>query len=115
MSNIDIAPTIVSLFGLDPVGPFEGHALFPTGEYPKKGCYGEALEHKSKRGGDIQKDVYFYREENLKVIYRANTRNWEMYDLGEDPGELNNIVDLSSEAEGLKEKLLPRVRRWEKK
>lgn len=35
-----------------------------------------------------------------------------MYDLGEDPRELENIVDTSPEAERLKDILKPRVRRW---
>lgn len=114
VSNLDIAPTVISLFGVDPVESFEGHPLLPLSGYPKRGCCGEALDHKSKRGGDIQKDVYFYREEDLKVIHRANTGSWEMYDLQADPGEWNNIIAHSPEAEALKEKLLPRVRRWEK-
>jgi len=35
-----------------------------------------------------------------------------MYDLGKDPKELTNIVTTSPEAERLKAKLKPRVRRW---
>ena len=108
VSNIDISPTIVHLFGLAPVEGFEGHSLFPPEHYPIKGCFGEAID----RGGDIEKDIYFYREQDLKVIYRANLDKWEMYDLKVDPKELNNIVNISPKAEGLKAKLKPRVRRW---
>ena len=71
------------------------------------GCYG------NKSGlTPLEKDVYFYREQDLKVIYRANLDRWEMYDLKEDPKELNNIVETSPAAEDLKSKLKPRVRRW---
>jgi len=48
----------------------------------------------------------------LKIIYREANDSWEMYDLKEDPGEKNNIVNISSEAENLKRKLTPRVQRW---
>jgi len=48
----------------------------------------------------------------LKIIYRANLDSWEMYDVKEDPGELNNVVDTSPLAKELKSKLRPRVRRW---
>jgi len=112
VSNIDIPPTIIYLFGLEPVAGFEGHSLLPLEDYPQKGVFGEAIDQKSQRGGDIDKDVYFYREENLKIIYRANLDTWEMYDLNKDPKELNNIVNTSPQAKELKSKLKPRVRRW---
>jgi len=112
VSNVDIPPTIVHLFGLDPVESFEGHSLLPLEDYPRKGCFGEAIDQRSQRGGDIEKDIYFYREQDLKVIYRANLDKWEMYDLKADTRELNNIIDTSPEAEELKSKLSPRVRRW---
>ncbi|GAI59710.1 unnamed protein product, partial [marine sediment metagenome] len=115
VSNIDIPPTIVHLFGLDPVERFEGHSLLPLAGYPDRGVYGEAIDQRSKRGGDLDRDIYFYREKDLKIIYRANLDSWEMYDLKEDPKELSNIVDTSPEAEELKRKLKPRVRRWLKK
>ncbi len=112
VSNVDIPPTIIHLFGLEPVENFVGHSLLPLKNYQQKGCFGEAIDQHSQRGGDIERDVYFYREQDLKVIYRANLDSWEMYDLKEDPRELNNIVDTSPQAEEMKNKLKPRVRRW---
>ncbi len=112
VSNVDIPPTIVHLFGLESVEEFKGHSLLPIENYSSKGCFGEAIDQRSKRGGDIEKDSYFYREEDFKIMYRANVDRWEMYDLKEDPQELNNIIDLSPAAENLKGKLKPRVRRW---
>ena len=112
VSNVDIPPTIVHLFGLDPIENFEGHSLLPLEDYPEKGVFGEAIDQHSKQGGDIDKDIYFYREKDLKIIYRANLDSWEMYDLKADPKELSNIVDTSPIAAELKSKLKPRVRRW---
>jgi arylsulfatase A-like enzyme len=112
ISNIDIPPTIVHLFGLEPVTGFTGYSLLPLEDYPDNGVFGEAIDQRSQRGGNIDKDIYFYREGNLKIIYRADLDNWEMYDLKEDPRELNNIVDTSSALEKFKSKLRPRVRRW---
>ncbi len=112
VSNIDIPPTIIHLFSLAPVEKFEGHSLLPLADYPERGAYGEAIDQRSKKGGDIEKDVYFYREQDLKVIYRADVDNWEIYNLKADPKELNNIVDILPEAERLKNKLKPRIRRW---
>jgi len=112
VSNIDIPPTIVHLFGLEPVAGFTGYSLLPLENYPDNGVFGEAIDQRSQRGGNIDKDIYFYREGNLKIIYRADLDIWEMYDLKEDPRELNNIIDASSAVEKLKSKLKPRVRRW---
>jgi len=112
VSNVDIPPTIVHLFGLDPVEKFEGHSILPLADYPERGVYGEAIDQHSKKGGDLDKDIYFYRDKDLKIIYRANLDSWEMYDLKEDPKELSNIVDISPEAERLKGRIRPRVRRW---
>lgn len=112
VSNVDIPPTIVYLFGLGPVTRFEGYSLLPLKDYPRKGVFGEAIDQHSQRGGDIDKDIYFYREADLKVIYRANLDSWEMYDLKDDPKELNNMVNTSPLVKELKSKLKPRVRRW---
>ena len=112
VSNIDIPPTVIQLFGLEPVENFEGHSLLPPESYPERGCFGEALYHGIGRGSDIEKDIYFYREQDIKVIYRAKLGSWEMYDLKADPRELNNIIDTSPAAEELKSKLKPKVRRW---
>ncbi|MCD6600199.1 MAG: sulfatase [Dehalococcoidia bacterium] len=112
VSNIDIAPTIVYLFDLDPVEKFEGLSLFPLDAYPEKGCFGEAIDQKAQRGGDIEKDSYFYREKDLKIICHACTDKWELYDLKQDPNEVNNIIDTSPDTERLRGKLKPRIRRW---
>ncbi len=112
VSNVDIAPTIVYLFGLDPVKKFDGLSLFPLDAYPEKGCFGEAIDQKAQRGGDIEKDSYFYREKDLKIICHAGIDRWELYDLKQDPNEVNNIIDTSPAAEKLRGKLKPRMRRW---
>ena len=112
VSNVDIPPTIVYLFGLDPVKKFEGLSLFPLDAYPEKGCFGEAIDQKAQRGGDIEKDSYFYREKDLKIICHAGVDRWELYDLKQDPNEANNIIDTSPAAEKLRSKLKPRIRRW---
>lgn len=111
VSNLDIPPTIIQLLGLNPVEKFQGHSLLPIKDYPNKGVFGEAVHHEIGKGGDINRDVYFCREQDLKVIYRADLNMWEMYNLASDPKELSNIINVSPEAERLKNKLKPRVRR----
>lgn len=112
VSNVDIPPTVLYQFGLEPEERFQGYSLLPLETYPDKGCFGEALFHEAGKGEDINKDVYFYRENDIKIIYRANLDTWEMYDLKKDPGELDNIIDTSPETDRLKKIIRPRVRRW---
>ena len=55
--------------------------------------------------------MYFYRVDDLKTIYRESGNIWEMYNLKEDPKEIKNIIDTSSEARDMKEKLRSRAER----
>ena len=111
LSSIDIPPTIVHLFGLEPVRDFEGHSLLPPGDYAEKGCFGEAIGKIGHKEEDTDRPVYFYRVDDLKIIYRESANIWEMYNLKEDPKEVNNIIDTSSEAPDMKEKLRSRAER----
>jgi arylsulfatase A-like enzyme len=115
VSTLDVPPTILYLFGLEPVEAFEGYSLLPLENYPVKGVYGEAIDKHGSTEKGATHEVHFYREGDLKIIYREKDDFWQMYNLKEDPKELNNIVDTSPLAEVLKKKLKPRVRRWASK
>jgi len=113
VSTLDVSPTIVYLFGLGPVEVFQGHSLFPVRNYPEGGVWGEALDkHGSQEKGE-EKEVHYYREGDFKIIYREQEDAWELYDLKTDPGELKNIIARSSVAEAMKEKVRPRIRRYQ--
>jgi len=111
VSGLDISPTIAHLFGLQPVQNFQGRSLLPLESYPQKGCYGEAVGKLAHRIKNTDRPAYFYREDNLKIIYRAEEDRWQMYDLSTDPKEQTNIVDTSPLAEEMKDKLQPRIDR----
>jgi len=112
VSNIDIPPTIVHLFGLEPVAAFEGHSLLPLEAYPDKGVYGEAIDKHGSTEKGATMGVFFYRDADLKIIYREKENSWELYDLKEDPKELNNIFDKSTATELMMKKLMPKISRW---
>jgi len=112
VSAVDISPTIIRIFGLPKPEGFEGQSLIPSGNYKERGVFGEAMDQRSRKGGDISRDVYYYREGNLKIIHRPQTEDWEMYDLAADSQERRNIIETSHDAGRMKAKVLPRVRRW---
>jgi len=118
VSNIDIPPTIIYLFSLNPLKSFEGQSLLPLDDYIFKGIFGEAIGKHGNQEKENDKPIYFYREENFKIIYQEGERGedvWEVYNLVDDPRETNNIVDILPQVEVMKNKLKPRIKRWEKK
>jgi len=110
VSTIDIPPTILHLFGLEPIQQFQGRSLLPGEDYPPKGCGGEAIGKIGHQEKETDQPVYFYRENDRKIIYRESDHRWQMYNLKEDPQETHNIIDTSVEAEEMKEKLRWRIR-----
>jgi len=111
VSNIDIPPTILHLFGLESFEKFKGYSLLPSENYPQKGIFGEAIGKTSSHEKETDKPIYFYQENDLKIIYREDNQSWEMYNLQEDPEEVNNIIKYSSETERMKSKLKPQINR----
>lgn len=115
VSLIDVSPTIVHLFELAPVEQFEGQSLLPLDKYSEKGVFGESIEKIGQTETGDEKEVHFYRQGDIKIIYHEKDNIWELYDLNNDPQEQNNIINSYSNAEELKNILLPRVRRWERR
>ena len=115
ISSLDIAPTILYLFGLNPEPNFEGISLLPLEAYPEKGVFGEAADKYGSREKGDEKEVHYYREGDLKIIYCETTERWELYDCKSDPQEKNNIIDQYPDSEIMKNKIIPRVNRYQNK
>jgi len=110
VSNIDISPTILYLFGLEPFEKFRGYSMLPLKNYPQKGVFGEAIGKTSNHEKETDKPIYFYQENDLKIIYREANQSWEMYNLQEDPQELNNLIDISAKSEDMKNKIMSQIK-----
>lgn len=108
-SGVDIAPTIASLFGLEPPGKWHGEALLPLEDYTSKGAFGEAIGKLTHKVKDTDRPVHFYQEDNLKIIHRMDVDRWELYDLQSDPAERNDILASSEAAEHMKSQLNARI------
>ena len=110
VSNIDVPPTILYLFGLEPLEAFKGHSLLPLENYPHKGAFGEAIGKTSNQEKETDQPIYFYRENDLKIIYQESDQSWEMYNLNEDPQELKNLIDNSDKSEDMKKKIMSQIK-----
>jgi arylsulfatase A-like enzyme len=110
----DIAPTILELAGVEPPasvrgesfldvlkGESEEHRLFVVSSWPLYFAQGEvtlAVDSRARRIASYMPLTVTTREKTL--IMGGPTETPELYDLGGDPGEQNNVWDFNTE-EGL--------------
>ena len=80
--HIDVAPTILDIAGLNPMGAASGSSL---------------LQHDSRvliaetHYGSPTRAAYAMRDDRYKLIYFASESRFEMYDLAQDPSELDDV------------------------
>ena len=113
VSLIDLPPTIAYFYGIEVPEEFKGCSLLPLNSYKKNNCYGEAMGKIGNKEKDTDKPIYYYRENDMKIIFREDNNSWEIYDLKRDPDEKENIADDPS-SQYLKDKLKPMISRWVK-
>jgi arylsulfatase A-like enzyme len=82
--NADLAPTITQLAGAKPKLEADGESLLPAAEHPRKERGRELLIEAADFHG-IRTQRYVY------VEYKTGER--ELYDLDQDPYELQNVAD----------------------
>jgi len=82
--NADLAPTITQLAGAKPRLEMDGESLLPAAEHPRKEGGRELLIEAADFHG-IRTQRYLY------VEYKTGER--ELYDLDQDPYELQNLAD----------------------
>ena len=109
VSGVDISPTIAYLFGLDIPDNFHGQSLLPLDDYKTTGAFGEAIGKLAHKVKPTDRPAHFYQENNLRISHRIEDDKWEMYDLTQDPQEVNNIIDSSDKADEMKNKLRSKI------
>jgi arylsulfatase A-like enzyme len=92
--NIDIAPTILDIAGVEIPGSYQGRSLIP---------FIESEEIVSWRGEFFFEHMYQPKRAPIPPMYGLRTSNWklvnfyknnyvQLYDLDEDPGETTNLA-----------------------
>lgn len=113
VSLVDIAPTLVSLFGLSTDVSFDGLDLGHFFEekaaekQPDRFLFGEAAAHKLGRD-DITRSVRYGRH---KLIFNEETLEAHLYDLKADPLE---TIDISQSSPAVFELLMKRLENFMK-
>jgi len=91
--DTDVAPTLLDIAGIKPPAHMQGKSLMPLAAAPdpnfRKEWYYEYYEFPS---GEMVRPHRGIRTERYKYIhYIMDPQEFEMYDLQEDPGEVNNL------------------------
>lgn len=103
VQNIDIAPTLLEMAGVERVEEMHGRSLVPIlkGEQPSKWrkaiYYHYQMKEPPGRTSHLVAKHYGIRTARHKLVNFYEHDFWELYDLQQDPGELNNLYpDLES-------------------
>ena len=82
----DISPTILSVLGKTQPETWQGESLFNNARHNSVYFYAP------------WSDYWFgYRQDNIKYLYNASTDKFYMFDLNNDPQEMNNLADQNPE------------------
>ncbi len=93
VSNLDFAETFLELAGVDVPQDMQGQSLVPLfkGQSPdnwRKGFYYHYYEFP---GAHSVRRHYGVRTDRYKLMHFYNEKEWELYDLKQDPREMRNI------------------------
>jgi arylsulfatase A-like enzyme len=109
VTNLDVAPTVIDLIGLERDPDFAGRSLVELMDDPARGehrpCFGETGkrfhdENARREVEGVAGKWRWLRRGDLKLVHRPRTEGPAervLYDLGEDPGE---TLDRSAERPG---------------
>ncbi len=111
VQNIDLAPTILDLADADIPNQMQGRSLVPLlrGEDPanwRNGVYYQYFEGPPAVHSVAQH--YGVRTDQYTLVHYPNHDEWELFDLEEDPEQLDNVYD-ESEYEDVRQRLKERL------
>lgn len=94
--NIDIAPTILALAGIEPVRPVDGRSVVPALRGESMDSPGELLyEYYWEHAFPHTPTTFALRGDRFKYIYYHGVWDTqELFDLASDPNERHNLIDI---------------------
>ena len=104
VQNLDIAPTLLNIAGIIMPESMQGRSLNPLFERPENIKWREAIYYQFYETGWGVPQHYGLRTNKYKLIHFINEQNsWELYDLEEDPYEMNNIYHDTAQRNNIEE------------
>jgi len=94
VANADIAPTVLELAGIPKPKDMQGRSFLKTLKNPEKQHRKAVYYHYYENGEHAVSPHFGVRDDRYKLIrFYKRVDAWELYDLLNDPGELNNLYD----------------------
>lgn len=90
VESIDIMPTILDILNIQKPSDIDGTSLFIKMNSSDNIAYSESIDYVTE---------YSIKYRNLKLIYYETRGYFELYDLGQDPHERDNIFGRNTSAE----------------
>ncbi len=90
--NTDIAPTLLQLAGADVPRDIQGLSLLPLFQHPDTSVRDAVYYHYYENGEHAVSPHFGVRNARYKLIrFYERVDAWELFDLTEDPNEINNV------------------------
>jgi arylsulfatase A-like enzyme len=95
VQNIDFAPTFLDIAGISVPGEMQGKSFRSILSGEQEGMFRDAIyyHYYEYPGVHMVMKHYGIRTDRYKLIHFYEEDIWELYDLVDDPSELNNLVD----------------------
>jgi len=100
VDQIDIPATILNLAKIPLPSWMEGRSLVPLmrgNKNPQRPAFSMYFEENKSRGNQLTKGTIAVREGNYKLIHYLEEKKSLLFNLLEDPGELENLIDKEPE------------------
>ncbi|EOZ91530.1 Arylsulfatase [Indibacter alkaliphilus LW1] len=98
--NLDIGPTMLQAAGLEIPKDMDGKSFLPVLTDPKAEGREAVYYHYYENGEHAVSPHFGVRTDRYKLIrFYKRVEEWELYDLGNDPQELNNLLGNEEYAE----------------
>lgn len=93
VSNVDWAPTILSIAGVKPPAEMQGISILPVLHNKNVPWKNQVYYHyyEFPKPHHVQPHFGVRTETNKLICFYGEKTNWELYDLKKDPHELNNL------------------------
>ena len=101
VSNVDLAPTFLDMAGAEIPADMQGRSIVGTLKNGTDLDFRDAFyyQYYEYPGAHCVRRHYGVRTDRYKLIYFYGIDEWEMFDLQEDPDELNNIYASADHAD----------------
>jgi len=103
VQNLDLAPTLLDIAGVEKLDDMQGVSLKQTWIENNSEWRDAIYYHFYEKGWGVPMHYGVRTEQHKLIHFYGEVDHWELYDLANDPSEMNNLIDSSEYSDTLKE------------